>query len=58
MALIMNPNNNCSNWPDNNITVEKVLAKNSHIEDGSLSLWQQAKSMLTDCESKGFIQNK
>ena len=58
MAFIMNSNNNGGNWPENNITVEKALDKNAHMEDGSKALWKAAKNILHNCESKGFIKNK
>ena len=58
MAFIMNSNNNGGNWIENDITLEKALDKNSHIEDGSKILWEEAKNILHSCEAQGFIHKK
>lgn len=58
MAFIMNSNNRGGNWPSNNITLEKILAKNAHIAEGSRSLWEVAQMIAESCREQGYISER
>lgn len=55
IALIINSKNLGGNWVSNNIKMEQILEKNSHIGDGSKILWEMAQNIVRDCSAKGYI---
>lgn len=58
MAFIMNSRNHGGNWIPNNITIERALEKNAHMQEGSETIWEMAQSMLAECQQKGYIQTE
>jgi putative hydrolase of HD superfamily len=42
-------------WREHGITVDRVIAKNEHMSDGSEVLWRYAKTMILDAVEKGYL---
>ena len=42
-------------WRRHSIPVERVLARNSHIAEGSPALWEYAKSLIEDAAGRGVL---
>lgn len=42
-------------WRENGVKLDQVLARNSAISDGSVKLWQYARSMIDEAVAKGYL---
>lgn len=56
MGIIINSNSKGGNWYDNNITLKKIIDKNSHIMDGSKDIWDVVLAILNECVEKGYLE--
>ncbi|MFC0215642.1 HD family hydrolase [Paenibacillus chartarius] len=53
--MLLNFHNNGQSWRENGITHDRVLARNSVIENGSEALWAYAKRMVEEALAKGIL---
>lgn len=58
LPLIMNFGNDGGTWLKNNVSLQMVLTKNHHIEDGAQDLWHVAKILLNESLANGFIHQE
>ena len=42
-------------WKKHGITVDRVLARNAHIAEGSTALWGYAQQMLREAVTAGHV---
>jgi putative hydrolase of HD superfamily len=42
-------------WREHGVTSDKVLSRNSHMEEGSPRLWEYARKLIADAVSRGFL---
>lgn len=53
--LLHNYNTEGYAWQQHMVTSDKVLQRNAHIKDGSVSLWEYAENMIRDAVDKGYL---
>jgi putative hydrolase of HD superfamily len=56
MPLIHNYYTRGKSWQEHGITSDRVMARNSHIQQGSQLLWQEAKRLIDDAVAQGFLK--
>lgn len=54
--LILNYNTNGHTWKKPGVTSEKVLKRNSLLEENAPELWEYAKEIIEDSIRKGYLQ--
>lgn len=53
--LLHNYNTQGAAWQKHGVTSDKVLSRNSHMQNGSETLWQYAEEMIHDAVAKGYL---
>jgi len=54
--LLLNYHTNGHTWKKPGVTSEKVLQRNSVLEDNVPQLWEYAKELINDCIHKGYLE--
>ena len=44
-------------WREHGVTVDRVIARNCHVADGSPTLWAYAEGFIRDAVEKGYLKN-
>jgi putative hydrolase of HD superfamily len=53
--MLLNCRTEGTAWKKHGITVDRVLARNAHIAEGSTALWAYAQHMLRDAVTAGQL---
>ncbi len=56
MPLLHNYYTQGKSWQEHGVTSERVLARNSHINDGSKTLWYFARGLIQDAVKRKYLQ--
>ncbi|NLF70203.1 MAG: HD domain-containing protein [Candidatus Anammoximicrobium sp.] len=43
-------------WQEHGITAEQVIARNRHMAEGSLAMWDYARQFVADAVAKGYLR--
>ena len=54
-GLLNNYHTGGHGWNKHGVTVDRILARNSHIAHGSPALWDYAKGLIDDAISRGVL---
>ena len=57
MAFILNYHNRGGTWLEYQLSLEKIIAKNKHIQDGSHEIWVYVEKLLEDAIDKSYINS-
>ena len=58
MPLLHNYHTEGRSWREHGITQEQVMRLNSHIADGSQTLWDYAEALIRDAAAKGYLTDE
>lgn len=56
MPMMHNYYTRGKSWQEHGIRSDRVTARNSHIQEGSKALWQEAKRLIDDAVKEGFLK--
>lgn len=54
--MLLNYHTEGAAWRQHGITSDKVIARNSHIAEGSEKLWKYAETFIRDAVAKGYLK--
>lgn len=55
--MLLNAHNGGQSWNENNITADRVFARNRHVAEGSEALWSYMEKLLGEAVGKGYLKS-